>query len=429
MPTLSKLLNGMSLFKRILSSVHKPEQPLESPLVFDPGAAGYIEDPYPILKRLSDSSPVFRADFGPWILTRFEDVNSALADKRLGNAPAPYAVVNIRNRDKYFCADVANNLIAFMDPPEHGQPRKLLARAFHTYLKSGLVNLDARAEQQASAIPAGEDFDFIETFATPYSLGVIRAMFGFPKADEPQLKQWTDHFFYLFTQIPSVEIRASVDENLKAFRAYMLERIAERKEVGGSDFLAAVVQANEANAGERLPDTLIADNCMLIFADGIENVDSGIANAVVCMLRDAGGLEAVRKTDLDLDLLVDECLRFESPAQFIGRVVLEDFDFGGQELQQGQAVLLMLASANRDASRFDEPDRFVMNRSPNPYLSFGRGKHSCLGGAMVQMEMTAALKAILGRFESLELVDHPLDWQYRMGHRWLGSLRLRGTLY
>lgn len=419
----------MSAIKRILhrfrarteASVIKSEQTVFSG--FEPSNPEFITNPYPYLAALREQSPVFRSDFGPWVFTRFDDINAALSDNRLSNVPAPYAIVNQKNRERYVCADVASHLIAFMDPPEQVSVRRLLARVFHQYLRSGLLDLNSIAKQMTGRLPASGHFDLLDSFASPYALEVVMQIYGFPRRDAHRLKYWTDQFFYLFTQIPSTETRIALDQALTEFREYTLDALQSRRVSPRADFLSMLVEAADSEK-ETFSDQSLVDNAMLIFADGIENVDSGIANAVACLLKSPLAWKSLQNGEADISLAVNECLRFESPAQFIGRVALEDFELNNQIIRKGQVVLLVLASANRDSNRFENPDLFNMHRELNPYLSFGRGKHSCLGASLVQMEMEAALRALLKYAPNLGLRESKLDWQFRMGHRWLRSLQV-----
>ena len=115
--------------------VENPASASPSEIIFDPLDPIFVQDPYPILSALREHQPIHRSPMGSWILTRYQDVFSALADDRLGNAPPPYAVLNERNRHRYVCADVANNIIPFKDSPQHAEPRKLISRAFHQHIK------------------------------------------------------------------------------------------------------------------------------------------------------------------------------------------------------------------------------------------------------------------------------------------------------
>jgi len=97
---------------------------------FSPLDPAFVEDPHPVFAALRERDPVHRSPSGAWVLTRYEDVLAALSDPRLGNAPSPYAVVHARNRHRYVCADVAHNIIPFMDPPHHGPARLVIGRSF-----------------------------------------------------------------------------------------------------------------------------------------------------------------------------------------------------------------------------------------------------------------------------------------------------------
>src|SRR5688572_28089710 len=98
---------------------------------FNPSAPSFIENPYPVYAALREHDPVHRSNYGYWVLTRYDDIVGAMGDPRFSNEPSPFAVVNGRNRRKYTAADVANNIIPFLDPPKHTLSRKLISKAFH----------------------------------------------------------------------------------------------------------------------------------------------------------------------------------------------------------------------------------------------------------------------------------------------------------
>jgi cytochrome P450 len=124
---------------------------------------------------------------------------------------------------------------------------------------------------------------------------------------------------------------------------------------------------------------------------------------------------------------VEELLRFDSPAQFIARVAREPLDIGGTPIAAGQAVLLMLASANRDPAQFDDPDRLDIRRENAGHLTFGRGKHSCLGGLLVRAQVGAALATLLSKTRGFDRSSGPIERIPRAGHRWVRRLDLELT--
>src|SRR5690606_33659330 len=162
--------------------------------------------------------------------------------------------------------------------------------------------------------------------------------------------------------------------------------------------------------------------CMLLFADGVENVDKALASALWCLTRNPDHLRLLRADPSRLPRAVHECLRFESPAQFVGRVAREDISLHGRLIRRHSGVLLMLGSANRDETRFTDANRFDPQRDPNPHLAFGKARHSCIGAGLVHSELVHALGALLTLWPDLHVPDQELRWRARRGHRWLERL-------
>lgn len=388
------------------------------PLDLQPLDPAFVANPYPLLARLRAEEPLHRNSNGIWALTRYADIASALGDPRFGNAPSPYAVVNKRNSAKYVCAEVANNIIPFLDPPEHDTPRRLIGRAFAKQMRHQPPDLKALAEEFLASLRGRAEFDLLHDFATPYAIAAIARTLGVPKEEEASLKEWSHWFFYLFSMIPSQEVRQSLDEALTAFRAYFRERLERVRQTPDESLLTALAQSG-------LPDAEVVDTCMLLFADGVENVDRAIAAGVALLLPLDGVWQRLPLESDLLDSVVDECLRFESPAMFVGRVAREDITLHDRTIPKNAGILLMFGSAHRDPEMFENADVFDPARKPNRHLAFGQGRHSCIGGPLVRMEMAAAFEALARNYPKLKLTGVPVEWTPRIGHRWIASLRVQ----
>lgn len=382
----------------------------------------YVADPYPFFELLRECEPVHRARTGAWILTRYQDVVDALTDSRLGNAPSRYAVINERHRGRFVCADVANNILPFLDGPLHTAPRRLISRTFNKQLQQSASTIAGVAERAWNRAAANERIDIQSDFATPCAVEVISELLGVPPADRQRLKGYTERFFYLFTMIPSLSVREQLDESLVAFREYFQHLVQSRRKRPEPDLVTALLQANDQALDTPLSDLALVDNLLLLFADGVENVDSAITTMVALLLLHREQLDRLRQESALIPLAVDECLRFESPAQFIGRIALEDMTLHGIQIKRHTTLLLMLGSANRDPDVFDRPQQFLIDRRLNPYLSFGKGGHNCVGASLVRQEMIAALRVMLPKLPSMSLTEDELQWQQRPGHRWLARL-------
>lgn len=385
----------------------------------DLGSAEFIRDPYPVYARLRREDPVHESPRGYWLLTRYDDVVGALRDPRLGNEPSRFAVLHARNRERHVAADVANDILPFIDPPRHGPYRRWVAKAFREQLRNTPPPVDAIAEELLAASRARGELDLIRDFGTPLSVRVISRILGVPEEDEARLTAWSELFFYLFVPIPSSEILDEMNAALETFREYFLGLIEVRRKAPRDDLISRFL----ALPAEDGPSTKeIADTCMLLFADGVENIDRAIANGVVALLDHPAQLELLRREPERIDAAVDECLRFDPPAQLIGRVARENVELRGKVLRKDQPVLLMLAAANRDPEQFDAPNAFDITRRTGTMLSFGRGRHLCIGAPLVRQQMAIGISQIVRELRNLRRAHAPLAFVPRMGHRWLTAL-------
>lgn len=391
-----------------------------SELLFVPNDAEFIRDPYPLYQRLRQQQPLHRSPMGYWVLSRFDDVAAAMKDPRLSNQPSRYAVTHQRNRNKYTAADVAANIIPFLDPPQHSTPRQLINRVFQQSLKQHEFHFERLIEPLLASVEQQERWDFLAEFATPFSIRTMMQFVGLPPEDEARLVQWSHWFFYLFAVIPSEAVLDAVNQGLSEFRHYLQQQL--NSEARDGTLLQQLREAQAANP--EFSTAELVDSLMLLFADGVENVDSALANCVLELLNHPALLQQLQQHPELIPAAIDEALRINSPAQWIAKVALEPITMHGQTIQAQQAVFLLIGSANRDPAVFEQPDQFRLDRKKNQHLSLGKGRHACIGSALVKLEMEAALSALLPQLSHWQLASQP-QWQNRLGHRWLESLLLK----
>jgi pimeloyl-[acyl-carrier protein] synthase len=391
-------------------------------VIFDSSDSEFIHNPYPTYKILRDHDPVHQTASGFWVLSRYEDVAAGLKDPRLSNRPAAFALVNRRNSDRYMAAKVANGLIAFLDPPEHRGPRRLIATTCNAFFRGKEGFAGDVADELLGRLRHKPEIEFVQDFSIPFATTCISRMMGFPDADAGLLKHWSGLFFYLFHAIPNDEILAEVNLALSEFRDYVQEQVEMRKRTPGDDLLSQLL--NAGGGEEALSEQEVIDNVMLLTADGIENVQAGLSAAVYTLLGNPDQLQRMIEDRTLIGAAVDECLRYESPGQYQGRVVRETLEIGGQTIKAHSIVLLVLGSANRDPAVFSEPDRFVVGRAGPRHLAFGVGRHACIGGALVNMEFSAALGSLFDRSRAMLTLQPGVTWTSRAGHRWLSTLPL-----
>jgi len=162
---------------------------------------------------------------------------------------------------------------------------------------------------------------------------------------------------------------------------------------------------------------------MLLFA-GHETTTNLIGNGLLALLTHPAEQDCLRSDSNLIESAVEELLRFDGPTQATFRSVAESFELHGQQLKQGDHVLLMLGSANRDPEQFIDPDSLDLGRRDNRHLAFSQGPHFCLGAALARLEGQIAIKAVLQRFQSLRIQDDEYKWRPNVFLRGLERLNV-----
>ena len=156
--------------------------------------------------------------------------------------------------------------------------------------------------------------------------------------------------------------------------------------------------------GERLSDDEIFSFLRLLLPAGVETTFRSTGNLLYLLLSDPEQLEAVRSDRSLLPQAIEEALRLETPLLNITRLATRDTEIDDVAVPAGSTIMLMLAAANRDETRYDEPDRFDISRAnPKPHMSFGHGPHVCLGIHLARVEMRVALNLLFDRLPELRL--------------------------
>jgi len=184
--------------------------------------------------------------------------------------------------------------------------------------------------------------------------------------------------------------------------------------------LSALVQVEDG--GTTLSEPELLSTCILLLVAGHETTVNLITGGVLALLRHPDQLERFRTDPGVTRSGVEEMLRYVSPVQLTGRFLTEDSEFGGVRFEQGDFVMLLLASGNRDPDQFDQPDRFDVGRTPNNHLGFGFGIHHCLGAPLARMETQVALSTLVRRAPDLALAVPEVTYKHNVVLRGMESL-------
>jgi len=242
-----------------------------------------------------------------------------------------------------------------------------------------------------------------------------------PVDDWQQLKAWSADFAEMLGNFQHNPDRAQrMLRTVHGMTGYFREAVRQQR-AHPRDGLVASLIAAEVD-GDRLTDEEVAATCIVTMVGGQETTTNLIGNGVLTLLRNPGEMERLQR---DLSLVpsaVEEMLRYESPSQHTGRLAPADRELGGKVIRKGQAVMAVMAAANRDPERFSEPDRFDVGRPDNRHLAFGYAAHFCFGAALARIEGQEAFDAVLRRMPDLRLGSDPLVWRNNSGLRGVCAL-------
>ena len=387
-------------------------------IVTDPDV---IADPYPLMRQLRETSPVYKMGFSDfWVLTRFEDCRAALRDQRLGSPEpgeeAPSLLAATRQRRP----DGVRSLL-FLNPPDHTRIRSLVSRAFTPRRVEHLRPVvRAMTDELLDPVAEAGECDLIDALAFPLPANVISELVGVPASDRDWLRPLVSDLAATLepTRQPGEMERAEAAS--AKVNDYLNDLIDRRRAEPADDLLSGLIEASDGQ--DRLTQPEVSVTVSLIYAAGFETTMNLIGNIVHTLMRHPDQLARLRADRSLVPSAVDEVLRFEPPVQIDGRYARADVEVGGHRIPQGHGVLTLLGAANRDPAVVDDPDRFDVGRADVPMLAFGSGIHYCLGAALARLEGQVVLDALLDRFETWTPLDDNPPWKRRLTLRGLASL-------
>lgn len=370
-----------------------------SDLYYDPWVVEIDLDPYPTYRRLRDESPVYfneRHNF--WGVSRYADVDTALKDTtRLSSAKGD--ILEVVLADPVIPAGIFIN----EDPPLHTIHRAIVSRAF-TPKKMRAIEDKVRAFCAACLDPlvGGDRFDFVEDLGAELPMKTIGMLAGIPDSEQPAVRAHANAVLRNEAGKPM-----DIDKN-HYFTGEMFGEYVEWREKHPSDDLITellnVEFTDETGTTRKLTKQELVVFLAVVAGAGVETTGRlfGWMGKVLAEHPDQ------RKELADDPALIpgaiEELLRFEPPGPHVARyVATEDVVFHDRTVPSGSALLLMLASANRDERHFAEPDRFDIRRKPGGHLTFGRGAHFCVGAPLARLEGRVALEEVLKRFPAWDI--------------------------
>jgi hypothetical protein len=268
----------------------------------------------------------------------------------------------------------------------------------------------------------GKDrMEVIADLAEPLPAIVTAEMLGVPTRDRYQLKAWSADFAEMLGNFQhNPDHVPKVLKTVQEMTAYFRDAIRKQKEHPREGLIQAFLTAEID--GDRFTEEEIVANLIVTMVGGQETTTNLIGNGMLTLLRNPQQLQKLREDLILIPSAVEEMLRYESPSQHTARMAPSDREMGGKLIAKRQAVIAVMAAANRDPERFPDPDRFDITRNDNRHLAFGYAAHFCFGAPLARIEGQLAFAAILRRFPLLRLETEKPVWRTNLGLRGVTSL-------
>jgi cytochrome P450 len=359
--------------------------------VLDP--AVYESDPHPLFARLRAEAPVaWNAERGFWAVATHAEVSRVESEHQTFCASKGILV------DEIGVQYPSPPTILHCDPPEHTRYRRLVQPGFKPSVVRALEPVvRARAEHLVGRLEPGEALDVVPALAVPLPLLVISEMLGVPEEEWERCYEWSEAVVPGAVDWPEERKQALMSEMVE----YLVSATKARRAEPRPDVLSELALAEID--GEQLSDDQLAMFLVQLLVAGNETTRNLIAAGLVALAEAPEQYRRLRHDRALVPSAVEELLRWTSPVLSFMRTATRDTELRGVPIAEGEPLLMLFASANRDEEVFGpSAGRLDVGRDPNPHIAFGFGNHFCLGAALARLEGRVVLEELLQRFSGIE---------------------------
>ncbi|MEU9646941.1 cytochrome P450 [Streptomyces sp. NPDC048188] len=371
-------------------------------------SAEFAANPYPVYRMMRESAPLVRHEATQsWIVSRYEDVERVFKD-RAGQ-------FTTENYD-WQLEPVHGRTILQLSGREHAVRRALVAPAFRgaDLQERFLPVIERNSRELIDAFRHTGRADLVADYATRFPVDVIADMLGLDKADHDRFHGWyTSVIAFLSNLSGDPAVAAAGARTRTEFAEYMIPVIRERREKPGDDLLSTLCAAEVD--GVRMSDDDIKAFCSLLLTAGGETTDKAIAGIFANLLAHPEQLAAVRADRSLIPRAFAETLRYTPPVHMIMRQAATDVTLSGGTIPAGATVTCLIGAANRDDSRYRDPDRFDIMRddlttttafsAAADHLAFALGRHFCVGALLAKAEVETGVGQLLDALPDLRIAD------------------------
>ena len=373
-------------------------------------------NPYPVYRQLRDEAPVYRNEqFGFWALSRYADVVAAHLNSD-DFSSAHGVTIEGAEKDAPF--------LIVKDAPEHTAHRRIVGRLF-TPRRIALLEPFVRrtAAGLLDELRDADRFDVVEDFSFRLPLDVISELIGIPESYRLQIHHLSD-------RIAVRESAEMTEDGILAtleLAGLLTDLVRERRASPGDDVITMLMNTpveEEDGRMRMLTDDELAGRFLELSFAGHETVAKLIPNGVVALTWFPGARRELAANPALMANAVEEMLRWDPPSHYQGRWTTRDVEVRGTVIPAEQRVILVTGSAVHDERKYPDPDTFDIHRDIDRHVSFGFGRHLCLGASLARLETRVAFEELLKRFPDFSIDETGVERRVSVNVRGLSKLPL-----
>jgi cytochrome P450 len=363
----------------------------------------------PYFERLRREDPVHLCENGMygryWSVTRYHDIMQVDTNPHIFSSDALLGGIVIRDVP----ADYRRPSFISMDPPKHGEQRKVVAPIIappNLQKLSGMIR--ERAVRILESLPRGETFDWVDRVSIELTTQMLATLFDFPFEERRKLSYWSNVTTVntrAGTEIDSERKRDAVmQQALECFTALWNERA---KQEPRPDLISMLAHGEATKDLPSRPHEFMG-NLILLLVGGNDTTRNSISGGALALNQFPDEYRKLRSDPGLVSRMVPEIIRWQTPVIHMRRTALADTELRGKHIRKGDKVVMWYISGNRDETVIERADDLIIDRPrPRQHLSFGFGIHRCVGDRLAEMQLTILWEEILKRFPMIEVMGEP----------------------
>jgi cytochrome P450 len=382
----------------------------------NPGRADRFQEDtiWPVFERLRREDPIHLtedSEFGRyWSITRWEDILAVDTNHEAFSSADGITLPNLKAMEEQ--AKVLGQRqrrgagFITMDEPEHGRQRKAVSPT----VAPGNIALMApivreRAGQILDNLPIGKEFDWVDLVSKELTAMTLATLFDFPFEERRKLTHWSDVITNMPGHGPVTSWEQKFQDMTTCFNTFR-ELWEQRVDAEPGIDLISMLAHNPSTRDMPLEE--YQGNVVLLIVGGNDTTRNTISGSVYALNQNPEQYDKLRAQPELVSSMVSETIRWQTPLAHMARIATRDIELGGKQIRQGDRVIMWYISGNRDESKLDRPNDYIIDRErPREHLSFGFGIHRCVGNRVAEMQLTIIWEEILKRFPMIKVVGAP----------------------